>query len=230
MIRLVNGIERDSYPSEMEQMFRLRKKVFHDRLGWDVHVDCDLEFDHFDELNPLYVLSMDDAAEHVVASLRLLPTTGPNMLCDVFPELLSPGLVVRSPTIWESSRFCVDHEERGARSPNLVAKAAAELMCAVGEIGLASGLTHIVTVTDIVLERIFRHMGCKGERLGEVRRIGKSMAVALFWEVSDSLLGHMKSIAQLDGKLLRQEIAGLLERNCSSSSVAEIPHLHHPKQ
>jgi acyl homoserine lactone synthase len=205
MIKLISGAERNAYPSEIEQMFKLRKKVFHDRLGWDVHIEEECERENFDELNPLYVLCMDDAGKSVVASLRLLPTTGPNMLCDIFPELLSPGLVVRSPTIWESSRFCVDHEQKGTRSNNQIAIAAAELMCAVGEIGLGSGLTHIVTVTDVLLERIFKHMGCPGERLGDIRRIGKSNAVALFWEVSDPLLNQMKSIARLHGRIVGTE-------------------------
>jgi acyl homoserine lactone synthase len=195
MILLVDGAERARYPSEMSQMFKLRKKVFHDRLGWDVRIEDGMEIDAFDGLDPLYVLSIAPDTGRVTASLRLLPTTGPNMLCDVFCELLADGLVVRSATVWESSRFCVDHEAFQDRSANRVAMAASELMCAVGEIGLSSGLTHIVTVTDLLLERIFRRMECPAERLGRPRRIGKVDAVAVHWEISSALLARMKSAA-----------------------------------
>ena len=42
----------------------------------------------FDDANPLYLVSVDPDTEEYWGSLRLLPTTGPNMLRDVFPQLL----------------------------------------------------------------------------------------------------------------------------------------------
>ncbi len=47
-------------------------------------------------------------------------------------------------------------------------------MCGVGELGLASGLSHIVTVTDVFLERMFKRMGCPGERIADPQRIERS--------------------------------------------------------
>jgi N-acyl-L-homoserine lactone synthetase len=220
MIKLVKGMERNSYPSEIEQMFSLRKKVFYDRLGWDVRVKDGWECDQFDDLNPLYVLKLDDDG-YVVASLRLLPTTGPNMLCDIFPELAPRDRVVRGPTIWESSRFCLDHGKQNARSPNHVAMATAEIMSAVCEVGLASGLTHVVAVTDIFLERIFRQMGCPGERLGQSQRIGKSIAVVLCWEVSEQLLKRGKSIARLHRQMVHKNSAACLQLEISSYFAAQ---------
>ena len=53
MIELVQG----AYPGEntdiIDKMFRLRAKVFNDRLGWDVKVSNKREKDEFDELNQL---------------------------------------------------------------------------------------------------------------------------------------------------------------------------------
>lgn len=207
MIRLVNGIDKAKHVFEIDQMFRLRKRTFHDRLGWNVTVKDGWEVDEFDDANPLYVLCLDDTDGSLIASLRLLPTTGPNMLCDVFTELLPPGLQIRSPTMWESSRFCVDYSRNNNRSANQIARATAELMCGVGEIGLAAGLTHIVTVTDLVLERIFRRMGCEGERLAEPRKFGKSDAVAIFWEVSEELLATMQKVAEISSSVLEHNIA-----------------------
>ena len=60
MIELVQG----AYPGEnsdiIDKMFRLRAKVFNDRLGWDVKVSNKREKDEFDELNPLYVVETDE--------------------------------------------------------------------------------------------------------------------------------------------------------------------------
>lgn len=211
MILLINGSDRARYGAEIAKMHRLRKKVFHDRLGWDVRITDDEERDCFDDLDPLYVLNIEQDTGQLLASLRLLPTTGPNMLCDIFPQLLTDGLRVRSATIWESSRFCVDHQASQDRSANRITVAAAELMCSVGEMGLASGMTHIVTVTDLFLERIFRKMGCAGERLGLPQRVGKVDAVGVYWEVSMALLGKLKDRAGICSPLTShgQELAAV---------------------
>ena len=70
-------------------------------------VTGDLELDVYDALDPTYLLLVS-AEREVFGCVRLLPTTGPTMLADTFPQLLtglSPG---RNSRILESSRFCVD--------------------------------------------------------------------------------------------------------------------------
>ncbi len=201
MIRIINGIRRNQFPKDIDAMHRLRKRVFHDLLGWDVQVRDAWEIDDYDRANPLYVLSYGDKGR-LRGLLRLLPTLGPNMLDDTFPALLGDGPEIRSAAIWESSRFCIDPEISQVRASNQVTIAAAELMCGVGELGLASGLSHIVTVTDVFLERMFKRMGCPGMRIGEAKRIGAVQAVAVSWEVSQDLLDRMKAIAEIDGSVL----------------------------
>ncbi len=109
MIRIINGIRRNQFPKDIDAMHRLRKRVFHDLLGWDVKVRDAWEIDDYDRANPLYVLSYGDKGR-LRGSLRLLPTLGPNMLDDTFPALLGDGPEIRSAAIWESSRFCIDPE------------------------------------------------------------------------------------------------------------------------
>jgi len=203
MIRIINGARRNQFPSDIDAMHRLRKRVFHDLLGWDVQVMDAWEIDEYDRANPLYVLSYADDGR-LRGSLRLLPTLGPNMLDDTFPVLLGNGPQIRSASIWESSRFCIDPQISQDRASNQVTIAAAELMCGVGEMGLASGLTHIVTVTDVFLERMFKRMGCPGERIGSPQRIGVVQAVAVAWEVSEDLLERMKSVAAINGSVLEE--------------------------
>ncbi|THV24958.1 acyl-homoserine-lactone synthase [Peteryoungia ipomoeae] len=201
MIRIINGSRRNQFPAEMDAMHRLRKRVFHDLLGWDVSVEDAWEIDSYDRSNPLYVLSYGENGA-LRGSLRLLPTLGPNMLDDTFPILLGDGPEIRAADIWESSRFCIDPEISQDRSSNQVTIAAAELMCGVGELGLSSGLSHIVTVTDVFLERMFKRMGCPGERIADPHRIGSVYAVAVAWEVTQDLLDRMKLVAQIGGPVL----------------------------
>lgn len=202
MIEILNGRDRLARPETLKAMFQLRKRVFHDLLGWDVVVEGDREVDSYDDANPLYVLSYTPGTRHLRGALRLLPTLGPNMLDDTFPVLLGARPPIRSASIWESSRFCIDPAISQDRSSNQVTVAAAELMCAVGEIGLARGIEQIVTVTDVFLERMFRRMGCPGTRIGEPRKIGSVYAVAVGWDVNEALLDTMKAIAGIEEPLV----------------------------
>lgn len=63
----------------LDQMFRLRARVFDGRLGWDVTVEEAREVDGYDDAGPTYVLAVD-ARGTVVGSVRLLSALGPNML------------------------------------------------------------------------------------------------------------------------------------------------------
>lgn len=206
MIKTYRGNQRGAFGEELRPMFELRKKVFHDLLGWDVTITDGIEIDDFDNANPLYVLSCSEETGKLRGALRLLPTTGPNMLDDTFPVLLDHGQEIRDSRIWESSRFCIDPDISQDRSSNQVTVAAAELMCAVGEMGLASGITKIVTVTDIFLERMFRRMGCPGERIGKPRKVGVVTAIAVSWDVNEDLLNRMKRIAGINGSLFKDDI------------------------
>ncbi|OCP18907.1 MULTISPECIES: acyl-homoserine-lactone synthase [unclassified Ensifer] len=207
MIRILNGRTRGQHPQAIDEMFKLRKRVFHDFLKWDVQTDGEWEIDNYDKSNPLYVLSYSPETGKLRGSLRLLPTLGPNMLDDTFPILLGDNPQIRSASIWESSRFCIDPGISQDRASNQVTVAAAELMCGVGELGLASGISHIVTVTDVFLERMFRRMGCPGERIADPHRIGSVYAVAVAWEVTPSLLSTMKAVAAIDGTVLERPMS-----------------------
>ena len=110
MIICINGTDRDQYKDLVQEMYRQRARVFNDRMKWDVVVRDGMEYDEFDEQNPLYLISVDDVSGALRGSLRLLPTTGPNMLRDIFPQLLPADQIIESPTIWESSRFSMDVE------------------------------------------------------------------------------------------------------------------------
>ena len=111
MLKLIEGSYASFFPKEIDAMFRNRAETFSDRLGWEVVVKDGYERDVFDTANPLYLVSVDPDTEEYWGSLRLLPTTGPNMLRDVFPQLLD-GEYIESATIWESSRIL-----RGRRPP-----------------------------------------------------------------------------------------------------------------
>jgi N-acyl-L-homoserine lactone synthetase len=96
------------YSDLMDAMFRLRARVFRDRLAWDVQVADGKERDKYDDITPVYILYTDNRAHELKASLRLLPTTGPTVLADNFSDTLPDAVNLSAPTIWECTRFCLD--------------------------------------------------------------------------------------------------------------------------
>ena len=206
MIITINGNDSSLYPDLIGQMHVLRKEVFHDRLKWDVELKGDWEIDRFDECNPLYVLSLNDAG-YVRGALRLLPTTGPNMLRDVFHCLLPDGQVIESPTIWESSRFCVSlHDQHGNRSLSNLNLATAEIIAAMGEVGIFAGLTNIVTVYDHFLRRIISRAGCKETLVGGPVDIGGVKTYAGMFKVDELDLDEFKKNWGFEGDLISRQI------------------------
>ncbi len=205
MIFLVNGAERDQYSYHINTMHKIRAAVFYDRLQWEVKVENGLEKDKFDDLNPLYLLSMDEITGRIRGSARLLPTTGPNMLRDVFPSLLPNDEIVESAVIWESSRFSM---EPGAETPSpgqLVSQVTAELIAGICEVGLIAGLTDVVSVFDARMVRIMRASGSPATIIGKPQRIGAFMTYAGLFEVSEAALENIRKATGLEGSVLEPQ-------------------------
>lgn len=105
MLHAVSRKDRARFSSALAQMHRDRKKVFVDRLGWRLPVfEGEFEIDQFDGDGAVYLIEIDDHGAHR-GSLRLLPTTAPHLLSEVFPDLCERG-VPRGPDIWEITRLC----------------------------------------------------------------------------------------------------------------------------
>ncbi len=186
MIKVIHGHQRHLFPREIDAMHRLRKKVFHQRMQWQVPLINDWEVDGFDAMDPVYLLAMDEA-DQVVGTMRLLPTTGFNMLNDIFPQLLPEGSPVYSPRIWEVSRLAVDMDAKTAQGDRPLSIATAELAIASNEIALAAGVSHFVAVIDAFMHRTFKRAGCAGDPISPPRKIGNTLCYAVAFTMGEKL-------------------------------------------
>jgi len=191
MMHIVTPDRYGEFAADLAEMFRLRYRVFKERLGWDVEVSGGMEIDDFDALHPTYLLQRGSDAR-VQGCVRLLPSTGPTMLRDTFPVLLDGHPVLMNPDIWESSRFALDLGPETAKATGGIAWATYELFAGMVEFGLSRRLSAIVTVTDARMERILRRAGWPLRRIGEPRRLGTTLAVAGYLEVSRESLQRLR--------------------------------------
>lgn len=87
-----------------DELYRLRKKTFSDRLGWDVVCNVGMEFDEFDNPDTRYIIGLCNS--QLVCSVRFISLEQPNMITHTFRACFD---TVPLPFVGiESSRFFVD--------------------------------------------------------------------------------------------------------------------------
>lgn len=114
MIELIAPKHHREFSDLLNDMYCLRARVFREQLEWDVEVNDGREADRYDAFGPSYLLSRVEGRVH--GCVRLLPSTGPNMLSDTFPFLLDGAPVPYDTRVWESSRFALEYRPGTARS------------------------------------------------------------------------------------------------------------------
>lgn len=201
-IRLVNGMDLNGHGRLLGKMFEARKRLFADRLEWDVTVDeRGWEVDQYDALNPLYLISTDDSGAHQ-GSLRLLPTTGDTMLRDVFTPIFD-NTVIESPLIWECTRFCIESDKSEKISAGLH-RATTALLLGICETGLYAGIQHIVGVFDRRMIPIYKRGGWAPEVVGQ-SGTGREAVYLGIWEVDEASAAAIRDAGQLKGSILEPE-------------------------
>ncbi|SDC91244.1 acyl-homoserine-lactone synthase [Ruegeria marina] len=199
MIIVIDALNKHLFRGILDEMFRLRARVFGDRLGWDVRIQDGKEIDDFDHLDPAYVVGLDEEG-NVVAAVRALQTTGPHMLADVFSDILCGEPPIRSATIWESTRFCVDTQRlnRG-RDRNSVSYATCELMIGSLEYARTAGIKDIVTVIDPVMDRVLKRSdNAPYGYVGKTVPMGKVPALAALLDTGTERVDRVRRFAGIE--------------------------------
>lgn len=196
MSHLIKIASRKEFASkDLWEMHRLRAKVFKGRMGWEVPIMSGMEIDGYDALDPYYMM-IREPAKGLRGGMRVLPTEGPYMLKDTFPELLYGHPAPEDPKIWEISRFAIESEgPHGFGFSELILDALRELVT----FGDKMGIDHYVMVTTSSIERMMRRAGFAVTRFGSPMRIGVENAVALDFDIGEqtheALFGTMLEAA-----------------------------------
>lgn len=202
MIECLTPADWDRRSHDIMDMHKLRCRVFKGRLDWEVADENGYEWDKFDMLEPTYLLAHDED-ERLVGTWRMLPTTGPYMLRDVFPVLLDGTRAPCSPKVWEGSRFAVDCEYIGRAGLGAVSKVTSEIFAAVVELCLANGVEEVVTVYDARIARLLPRIGCAPKWRSKVHRIGKTLTMAGRFDVNEDVLRTIRERGGIDGPVIR---------------------------
>lgn len=192
---------RSEFAPEMENaLAEYRHKIFIERLGWPLPVEDGKERDQFDHPDTLYVVTRDDSGA-ICGCARLLPTTKPYLLSEVFPHLLGGAAVPRATEVWELSRFAA-----ATVSPNSNVDAAVntrKLLAAAVKNASEQGAQRLITVSPLGIERLLQRMGVHAHRAGAPVLVDGKPVFACWIEIDQQTvdaLGITSTTAAEDAK------------------------------
>lgn len=193
--RIKMAARKDFESKELWDMYKLRARIFKDRMGWDVPILSGMEIDGYDALDPHYMMIRDED-NALKGCWRALPTEGPYMLKDTFPELLHGAEAPADPKIWELSRFAIEADgPQGFGFSGMSLDALREIVL----FGDRMGIDAYVTVTTTSIERMMRRANFGVSRFGPPIRIGVENAVAVVFDIGqqthEALFGNYPQAA-----------------------------------
>lgn len=205
MYALVQGHQYGKYENVLEQYFCLRKTVFADRLGWKVNVQGSHERDFYDDLKPAYLIWCDNDRSQLYGAVRLLPTTGPTLLYDVFRATFRHAADLVAPGIWEGTRMCVDEEALARDFPQLqLDRAFCMLLLALCEVSLEHGIDTLISNYEPHMRRVYQKAGAEVDELGRANGYGKHPVCCGAFEVSERVLSNMRSKMKIKERLYQK--------------------------
>lgn len=198
LIQIIHGQDIHDHKDAMEQVWHLRHEVFVVEKNWQALNKPDKrEIDQFDDDHAVHMLFWDD--EEVVGYQRMLPTTRPYLLTDVYPHLCEAELP-QSPNVWEWTRFAVktEHRTRG----RMLSPIANQLLSAIVEWGLASNVSSIIIEMNPLWLLRLAQLHFRTVPLGLLQKIDGEDVLAVQAHFDQRTLDQLCSVAQRTSSVL----------------------------
>lgn len=206
MLHIVSPENRKLFHQDLDDYFRLRKKILIDQLGWDLKSNDGKETDQFDHDQAHYLLYKPLKTSTVAGGVRLTPSIAPNLTLGIFSNLIDPQKrFLPSLEVWECSRFVVDSMKTEAQR-SLIKEATLMLFIGMIEYGFSHNLHSYIATTEVRLERVVRMAQWHFERLGRVEKIGNTYAVLGFLEVSKKIHRRVRENAGILNPVFWEEM------------------------
>ena len=186
-LRVIAGSPADLPPGYLERVGRYRHQVFIERLGWSLPSREGCELDRFDRADTVHV-AVEDEKSRIAGCARLLPTTRPYLLADVFPQLLHGAPPPRDERIWELSRFaCMDFSQP-ASTPLAQFSSSSTALLLRGAMDCAArrGAQRLITVSPLGIERLVRRLRVRASQAAAPLAIAGQMMFACWIEVEST--------------------------------------------
>lgn len=179
-----------------------------------------MERDQFDHPNTLYVIAREPNGA-ICGCARLLPTTEPYLLSEIFPTLLAGLPAPRTRDVWELSRFAA-----ATTDPNSTLNAGVntrKLLAAAVATAVEQGARRLITVSPLGIERLLHRMGIHAHRAGPPLQVKGKPIVACWIEIDEQTAAAL-GIPSIESK--KQLHAGLVYTECNQPALHTVEEEH----
>jgi acyl-homoserine lactone synthase len=206
-VHVVRRDNRHLYSDILDDYFRLRHQIYVVERKWLALDRPDKrEIDQFDTDETVYLLGLEGRS--IIAGMRLVPTTAPTLLSEVFPKLSLNGPVQRA-DIYELSRIFVVPNRRGEQAGP---RAEAVIQAATMEYGLSIGLSAFTIVRESWWLPRLLDQGWVARPLGLPIDIDSMSTVAVMVEVNEQAWTEICVRRAVPGAMLVWQGIPVIER------------------
>lgn len=159
-MEIIVGTRRTLSLDLLDKLASYRYKVFVEHLGWKLNSPVMRELDQFDRPDTVYLIAINSEGS-ITGCARLLQTTSPYLLGDVFPHLLHSHQPPHSEDIWELSRFAaMDFSGRRRDiTSQFSSPEAVRLLREAIAYAARHGVRRLITVSPVGVKRLLRQSG-----------------------------------------------------------------------
>jgi acyl-homoserine lactone synthase len=212
-IHVVDRSNRLTYQKHLDDYFKIRHDIYVGERGWHNLAKPDgREIDAFDTLDAIYLLGIS-REQNVVAGSRLVPTTRPHLMSEVFPQLAQGG-VPRDPSLYEWTRVFVVPALREAGRPS---RAAGIVYCGIVEFCLLRKIGGLTIVCEPYWYDRLRTIGWTPQRLGRPLDYKDGAIIGLSVKMTKRALARTRAFYGVTRSVLWQSTPPLGQRAGRSS-------------
>jgi len=196
-VHVVRRDNRHFYADILDDYYRLRHQIYVVERKWmDLDRPDKREMDQFDTEETVYLLGLE--GRNIVAGMRLVPTTAPTLLSELFPQLALNG-PVRRHDVYELSRIFVIPTKRGEHAGP---RAEAVIQAAAMEYGLSTGLSAFTIVLESWWLPRLLDQGWVARPLGLPVNINAMSTIAVIVEVNEKAWTEICARRSVPGSML----------------------------
>lgn len=214
MITVFQESENGQSNELLEQVYRMRHKLFVERLGWnEIRRPDGREIDQFDGPDAVHICCLRD--DKLVGYSRLLPTTKPHLLDTIYPQLLNGKSAPFGPDIFEWTRCTVVPDK--IEGPDAFSQVTRLLYLGLVEYCLRAGITALTVEYHPFLLARQLELGFIVKPLALPSKINGHAVVPVFAEITENTLMTMRKMFEIDHSVIEIVSNTLIDRDINIS-------------
>jgi len=183
-------------PQLRAKMLTLRKRVFCDKLGWNIPHCNGQEADIFDFEDSYYLNWLSADTRTLLGSVRLMPMSQCNLLNTVFLNSIAEEkqtALTDNIRMWEGTRLCIDEAlfSYETRSDALIT-----LLYGLFRASEEMGIETLICNCNSIMFRKYRQLGFHFEYMGSTKEFQHGQVHCLSFHISSKNLHILMSLTQ----------------------------------